>query len=258
MLTEIWTIFCRLFFDSNPQGEIMGWVKHAISYSSSSPSEFPESELSIACWVANFHHKYISQKGYIPVLRVESLKIPWSKRGMIPGNKNLMVSCPESTWIFQDVPNRKGRLFTHQEQNNRPKQRHCLNTPHPRCRVISDKYLPCLLSNQPSATCPGRTLGVRSAPCVQDFDSERPQPACLQEEMPSPERRQNMEEMRMGMDERRFSGVPCFSEKKQGWCFEDEKTAISVAVLRCHLHVCRGKFANICLCQEEIWRTSTQ
>ena len=60
------------------------------------------------------------------------------------------------------------------------------NTPHP---LQGDKYLPCLLSNQPSATCPGRALGVRSAPCVRDFDSERPQPACLQEEMPSPERR---------------------------------------------------------------------
>lgn len=102
---------------------------------------------------------------------------------------------PESTWIFQDVPNKKGRLFTHQEQNNRPKQLHSKRST-PLEPFQGDKYLPCLslfwtVGSNVGFTMfyQGRVLGVRSAPCVQDFDSERPQPACLQEEMPSPERR---------------------------------------------------------------------
>lgn len=128
MLTEIWTIFCRLFFDSNPQGEIMGWVKHAISYSSSSPSEFPESELSIACWVANFHHKYISQKGYIPVLRMESLKIPWFQEphGFLSWIYLNLSGCPKQKRQALHSPRTKQQTKTAAQQT--------LHTP---CRVIS-------------------------------------------------------------------------------------------------------------------------
>ena len=50
-------------------------------------------------------------------------------------------------------------------------------------------------------------------PCVQDFDSERPQPACPQEEMPSPEKSNMREEMRMGMDGDFFGRSLLFGKK---------------------------------------------
>ena len=79
----------------------------------------------------------------------------------------------------------------------------------------------------------GRALGVRSAPCVQDFDSERPQPACLQEEMPSPERGTWWKKWEWGWMKGVFSGVPFFSEKKTRlmfWRWENCHKCCSVKV----------------------------